>query len=63
MVGAVGGWFILWYIRRYTALDEILGWTVIDIFKISGAGVLTGVLLVIWDMAAQKVVAKPDPQT
>lgn len=60
-LGLVGGavilWFIPWYLRRYTIFNDIFGWTVVDPFKLVGAGVLSGVLLVIWDMAAPP---KPD---
>ena len=44
-------WFLFWYLRRYTAFDQIVGWTVIDIFKLLGAGVFSGVLLAVWDWA------------
>jgi hypothetical protein len=44
-------WFLFWYLRRYTAFDQIAGWTVIDIFKLLGAGVFSGVLLAVWDWA------------
>ena len=48
---SVTAWLLFWYLRRYTAFDQIVGWTVIDPFKLLGAGVLTGVLLAVWDWA------------
>ncbi len=61
IVGAMIGWFAFWYLRRYTGFNDIFGWTVVDLFKIVGAGLLTGVLLVVWDWAApQKTVTSEE---
>jgi hypothetical protein len=50
---SVPAWFLFWYLRRYTAFDQIVGWTVIDLFKLMGAGVFSGVLLAVWDWAKE----------
>ncbi|HUF36894.1 MAG TPA: hypothetical protein VMN57_00070 [Anaerolineales bacterium] len=50
---AVPVWFMFWYLRRYTAFDQVVGWTVIDVFKVLGAGVYTGILLAVWDWAKE----------
>jgi 4-amino-4-deoxy-L-arabinose transferase-like glycosyltransferase len=47
----VPAWFLFWYLLRYTAFDQFVGWTVIDVFKLLGAGVFSGVLLAVWDWA------------
>jgi hypothetical protein len=62
LVAALGvpAWFIPWYLRRYTRFDQIFGWEVVDIFKILGLGVLTGVLYMIWDWAGSQ--KKPDDE-
>ena len=46
---AVPAWFMFWYLRRYTIFDQVFGWTVVDVFKVLGAGVYTGVILAVWD--------------
>lgn len=51
VVLAVPAWFVPWYLRRYTDFDLIFGWTVVDLFKLLGAALLTGVLLAVWDWA------------
>jgi len=42
---AVFLWFVPWYLRRYTQLD----WPVQDVFKTLGLGIVSAVLLWIWD--------------
>ena len=53
MVGflAILAWFLPWYLRRYTTFDQIFGWAVVDVFKVLGLGLSTGVLYILWDWA------------
>ena len=51
--GSVLLWFLPWYLRRYTDFDLLFGWTVIDISKLVSAGVLSGILLAVWDWAKE----------
>lgn len=44
-------WFLPWYLRRYTGFEDLFSWSVVDIFKLLASGVLTGVLLAVWDWA------------
>ncbi len=50
-------WFVPWYLRRYTDFDLIFGWTVVNVFKVLGAGLATGVLYILWDWAGEDAVA------
>jgi hypothetical protein len=40
-------WFIPWYLRRYFPIE----WPVVDIFMTLGLGVVTAVLVILWDWA------------
>jgi hypothetical protein len=40
-------WFMLWYLRRYTAFD----WSIVELEKVVGLGFASGILLVVWDWA------------
>ncbi len=44
---AVFTWFIPWYMRRYFGLN----WPVSDLFKTIAAGLVSAVLLILWDWA------------
>jgi 4-amino-4-deoxy-L-arabinose transferase-like glycosyltransferase len=50
---ALLAWFGFWYARRYSDFDLIFGWTVVDVFKVLGAGAATGVLYAVWDWAGE----------
>jgi hypothetical protein len=47
-------WIALWYLRRYTVFDQVLGWTVVDVFKLLAAGLASGGLYVLWDWAGEQ---------
>lgn len=44
---AIFAWFIPWYMRRYFGLN----WPISDLFKTITAGVVSAVLLILWDWA------------
>ena len=44
-LAAILGWFIPWYLRRYSGLD----WPVADPAKTLSLGFVTAMLLVAWD--------------
>lgn len=45
--GIILGWFLPWYLRRYTTFF----WPVVDLFKTVGLGVFSAVLFFLWDWA------------
>ncbi len=47
-------WTGLWYLRRYTVFDQVLGWTVVDIFKLLAIGLASGFLFGLWDWAGEQ---------
>jgi hypothetical protein len=53
---ALIAWFLPWYLRRYTAFT----WPVVDLFKTIGLGVVSAVLLNLWDWARTTAVHLPD---
>ncbi len=52
--GILALWFMPWYLRRYTAFDQIFGWQVIDLFKLLGLGAATAILYLVWDLAGRE---------
>lgn len=46
---AVFLWFVPWYLHRYTPL----AWPVVDLYKTVALGIVTAVLLIIWDSSRQ----------
>jgi hypothetical protein len=46
-LGAILGWFLLWYIRRYTGFE----WPVTEFFSTLGLGLSSAFLLIVWDWA------------
>jgi hypothetical protein len=56
LVGAMLGWFLPWYLRRYTPLS----WPVVDLFKTLGMGAATAFLLILWDWARTAAAVQPN---
>jgi hypothetical protein len=54
-LAAVLGWFVPWYLRRYYGLD----WPVVDPVKTLSLGVVTALLLILWDWVRSMPVAVP----
>jgi hypothetical protein len=57
LVASLLGWFLPWYLRRYTPVL----WPVTDVFKTLGLGAASAVLLIVWDWARSAPVAAPAP--
>jgi hypothetical protein len=47
LVASLLGWFLPWYLRRYTPIL----WPVTDVFKTLGLGAASAALLIMWDWA------------
>lgn len=57
-LAAIFIWFIPWYLRRYFGLD----WPISDLFKTITAGLISAVLIILWDWARSKnTISKDEP--